>query len=96
MATKTTKQQPMHQNTIDGYVGLYAHTFNDEGRVQYQLKVVHQIPDGRLICQMFSFLSGEPTNQQTFTIEETKGWQFYTTAEDWMFGYQWHEKAWRK
>lgn len=69
----------------EGYVGLYFHTFNEDGSIQYQGQVDYQLPDGRLICQLFEWFMGNPNNQETFDLEQTKKWQFYTTEEHWTF-----------
>jgi hypothetical protein len=70
---------------IDGFVGLYFHSFNEDGSLKYQGRVEYQLPDGRLICLMYEWLMGEPNNQDTFTIDQTLGWNFYTTREHWLF-----------
>lgn len=83
-------------NKIDGYVGLFAHTFSEDGRIEHQLQVKHQLPDGRLVCQMFSFISGFPTTQKTYTLDETKGWAFYTNSSDWTDSYHFKEDLWKR
>lgn len=70
---------------LEGYVGLFFHSFNEEGLIEHQGLVEYQLPDGRLICLMFEWFMGEPNNQQTFFLSETDGWQFYTTEEHWNF-----------
>lgn len=69
----------------EGYVGLYFHTFDDDGNIQYQGRVDYQLPDGRLICMMYEWFMGQENNQDTFDLEQTEGWNFYTTIEDWNF-----------
>lgn len=73
---------------ITGFTGLYFHSFNDDGTFQYQGLIERELPDGRLICLMYDWFMGDPNNQQTFWPSETDNWQFYTTAEHWVFNYE--------
>jgi hypothetical protein len=75
----------MSVKKINGYVGLFFHTFSEDGAIKYQGRVDYQLPDGRLICTMYDWLMGEENNQDTFNLEQTKGWNFYTTPEHWNF-----------
>lgn len=70
---------------IQGYVGLFFHSFNDQGMLEHQGLVEHQLPDGRLICLMYEWFMGEPNNQETFLLSDTENWKFYTSAEAWNF-----------
>lgn len=64
-------------------MGKWFHTFYPEtGRIEYQGKVVSN--DGRRIrAQLFSWITGFPTDIRTFPAEDAKTWQFYKTAQAW-------------
>jgi hypothetical protein len=34
---------------------------------------------------MYEWFMGQENNQDTFDLEQTEGWNFYTTIEDWNF-----------
>ena len=71
----------MSVKKINGYVGLFFHTFNKNGLFEHQGVVEHQLPDGRLVCTLFDWAMGEENGQETCDLEQTKRWNFYTSSE---------------
>ena len=68
-------------------VGKFAHVLNDEGQVKFQVHVLRE-EDGRLFVQMFSALTGDPTNQRFLTESEVARTNFYNTQEEWLDAYR--------
>ena len=64
-------------------MGKWFHTFHPEtGRIEYQGKVVSN--DGRRIrAQLFSWITGLPTDIRTFPAEDAELWRFYQTEQAW-------------
>ena len=70
----------MSVEKINGYVGLFFHTFSEDGSIEYQGMVERQLPDGRLVCTLFDWFMGEENGQKTCDLEQVKEWNFYTSS----------------
>jgi hypothetical protein len=51
-----------------GLVGLYGHSLDDMGDVRLQFEIVRSLGKGTYACQLFSWVSGAPTD--IITIHE--------------------------
>jgi hypothetical protein len=63
-------------------IGSFFHGQGDKFN-QHQGCVVAEPAPGIFLCEFYSWLAGEPTNQQLVPIAEMAGWLFYDDAE-WM------------
>ena len=68
---------------IDRYVGKFFHTFDENGDIEYQGLVLSELPNDQLNCLMFEWFTGVPSGEKTFDLENTLGWKFYKTCEEW-------------
>lgn len=73
--------------------GKFFHSFED-GRVAWQGCVLGSPAPGHYLVQLFSWLSGGPTNQQIIPFEKMTGWYFYDSAED--MNYSWEHGSARR
>ncbi|WP_370621701.1 hypothetical protein NMD10_27675 (plasmid) [Citrobacter portucalensis] len=64
-------------------VGLFAHTFNDEKAVEFQLEITAALPDNHYLCQLYSWMDGSDTNMAIFHIGDMKAWKLYDDVEYW-------------
>ncbi len=60
----------------DDLVNKWFHTMSEEGKIQYQGKVLEN-RNGRYLIQLYSFLDGEPTTQRFMTAQEYWNARFY-------------------
>lgn len=60
----------------------FFHTLDENGEVEMQ-GVVLERAGGRVTVELFSWLTGEPVEEKTFTELETKRWKFYKTEKQW-------------
>jgi len=72
----TTRKKP----EPDGLIGMFGHTFED-GEIQYQFQVVRRSEDV-YICQLFSWIDGDPTDCITISRSRLLDLVLYQTAED--------------
>jgi hypothetical protein len=71
-------------------VGKYFHSIVDE-TVQWKGVVIGRPEPGWYLLQLFSWVKGEPSNQQLVRIEEMRGWLFYPDAEAMNYSYEYGE-----
>jgi hypothetical protein len=64
----------------DSLVGSFFHSTATPG---WQGCVVAEPVPGRYLCELFSWLAGDSTQQVLVSIDEMRDWAFYDTAE-WM------------
>jgi hypothetical protein len=73
--------------------GKFFHSF-EEGRVQWQGCVLGSPSPGYYLVQLFSWLSGEQTNQQIVPFEKMTDWYFYDSSEE--LKYSWEHGSTRR
>lgn len=64
-------------------VGSFFHNYKEDGSFSNQGCVVAEVGEGVYLCELFSWLMGDSTNQKLFKLDDMAGWNFYDTAE-WM------------
>ena len=74
-AEKEMKRPPL--------VGKYFHSIKD-GKVDWQGKVLSELPDHKYLVQLFSWLDGAPTNQEIVGLDDMDNWRFYMTHAVWV------------
>ncbi len=67
------------------FVGLWVHLMEDKELI-HQGQFIEYKPDGILIVQLYSFLTGEPTDKLELDGENTE-WVLYKTNEDMRKGF---------
>lgn len=83
------------RKTKSGLEGYFGHTYlyNPDlipmRQLQYQFHVVHALPPGRWVVQLYSVWEGSPTDLKTFTEEYLLGSdvELFATAEQWRAAY---------
>jgi hypothetical protein len=58
----------MRKQRTRGLVGLYGHSLDERGDVRMQFEIVRTLIRGTYACQLFSWMSGQPT--EIITIHE--------------------------
>jgi hypothetical protein len=61
----------------------FFHTLGEDGEIDKQ-GVVLERGNGRVVVELFSWITGEPTSEETFTELETARWKFYRTKNQWL------------
>jgi hypothetical protein len=79
MVNRAKREQPAHP-----LVGVFFHTLTDDGAINYQARVLG-VDGDVVIAQMFSWLTGDPTNFQTFdkAFMYSDRCKLYATQEAW-------------
>jgi len=72
-------------------VGRFFHSFKD-GKVQWQGVVLNVIGSVCLV-QLFSWLTGDDSNQVEVYLDETKNWSFYDSNEEMLRAFMCFRKA---
>jgi hypothetical protein len=68
---------------VDPLVGKFFHTFHGDGQLQYQGHVIRE-QGGRYFIQLYSAVTGEPTDQRFLTATELETAHFYDTHDEWI------------
>jgi hypothetical protein len=63
--------------------GKFFHTVDENGEVALQGIVLGR-SNGRVIVKLFSWITGAPVSEETFTELETEQWKFYQTENQWV------------
>jgi hypothetical protein len=58
-------------------VGLHFHTFDADGVLHYQGRVLRQLRNGRYRVQLYSFLDGHETDKKDVAAADMASWIFY-------------------
>jgi hypothetical protein len=62
---------------------VFFHTLDAQGEIEWQGIVLRELPLGHLEIELFSWLSGEPTERRIVNGAERK-WVFYTSEAKWL------------
>ena len=68
-------------------IGQYFHSI-EKGKVKWQGCILSKPSKNMYLIQLFSWLSGEPTNRQLISIDKMKDWLFYKDFEEMDYSYQ--------
>ena len=63
--------------------GKFFHTVDESGEVVLQGVVLGR-SNGKVTVELFSWITGEPVSEETFTELETESWKFYQTENQWI------------
>ena len=83
--TTATDEDSAESWFVDGMVGLYFHTLNEDGTGEWQGCVVGKLPGDRYLVQLCEWLLGQPTILKIVSLDQmtdTNRWQFYRTREE--------------
>ena len=64
-------------------VGQYFLIFDDEGNLDFHGEILDCLEPGHFHCQLFSALTGEPTNSIVRPARDMTGWKFFDDVERW-------------
>jgi hypothetical protein len=62
--------------------GKFFHTVDENGDVNFQ-GVVRSQSHGNITAELFSWITGYPNGEKTFTENEALKWKFYKTESEW-------------
>jgi hypothetical protein len=82
---KTTKKT---NESSEGLVGHYFHTFDDKGMVERQGFVSAKAEPGLYLVQFLSWICGDWTNERLIRVDEMMAWNFYATDKDMRFAFE--------
>jgi len=64
-----------------GLKGKWFHNFKADGNIKNQGQII-SVDKDHVICQLYSWISGGPTNQQAFDRQDVTGWNLYDTDRE--------------
>lgn len=82
------KKQTKKESNNQTFIGQYFHTFEVNGPVKYQGRVVAEAGHGYYLCELYSWMDGQSANSQLFHIDKMAEWSFYPTAEQMNYRYE--------
>ncbi|MCC7393286.1 MAG: hypothetical protein IT553_00365 [Sphingomonadaceae bacterium] len=68
-------------------VGKFFLTFDEDREIRFQGQVLRCLGSGYFLCQLFSAITGEPTNSIVQPVHDMKGWKFYGDEAQWHRAY---------
>lgn len=77
MAQPKVKWQP------PTFEGMFFLTFNEEGFVRHQGRIVRELPHGHYLVQHFEWMVGDENGFAVVPISEMVTWRFYDDADWW-------------
>jgi hypothetical protein len=81
-AGKASENQPTPAKVADPFLGKYVHAKRD-GEIHMQGEIVAATIDKYLI-RWFSWMSGEPNEENLVSIDAMAAWDFYSEHSDWV------------
>lgn len=67
--------------------GMFAHVYNSNRELIYQVEILGKISDGCYFCQYYDFVLGDATDQKVHTVEQMGNWKFYNSETEWHEAY---------
>lgn len=67
---------------VSKLLDCWFHTFDEDGLVKLQGKVIEQIGHNHFVCVYFSSMTGEPTHKKIHPMQSMLGWDFFDDIED--------------
>jgi hypothetical protein len=81
-----TKEKQVPQ--IESLIGKWFLSFNPKtNNVVYQGKVISACPDNNFLVQLYSWSTGDATDQKIVPFKDMVNWNFYSSDEDMRFAY---------
>ena len=77
-----------------GLIGKWFHSFEEDGRVKWQGRIVSAQAEGLFLIQLYSWISGSPHDQKLIHIKDMVSWVFYEDSEDMICAYE-NEHRWK-
>lgn len=65
----------------DHLIGSYFHTWDDDGTLNEQGRVLSRHADGYYLVQFYEWFMGEPSSRQLRAFESMVSWTFYDSHE---------------
>jgi len=87
---KEEKGKSIHsieRKQLQSFIGQYFHTFEVNGPVKYQGRIIADAGYGYFLCELYSWLDGQSGNSQLFHIDKMTDWAFYPTSEQMNYRY---------
>lgn len=63
-------------------VGQFFHTLDDDGSISLQGQIVEK-RNGKIVAQLFSWITGAPNGTKTFFDSEANKWAIYKSEYEW-------------
>lgn len=75
----------------NGLVGLYGHTRNDDGSINWQFQVTGMVGAAHSTIQLFSWADGRATNVKIYSVTDLANCSLYSTQDEWLW--QWAKES---
>jgi ribosomal protein L36 len=80
-----------HKNTSDGLIGMWAHTFDEDGDIDQQFQIIRRSGDV-YICRIYSWEDGRPTNCTVIRRNRIFDLKLYESSEAMNVALEKHEQ----
>jgi len=86
-----------HKTSSDGLIGMWAHTFDDDGNIEWQFQIIRRSGDV-YICKLYSWTNGRPANYVVIPRNKILGLQLYESSEAMNVAFEKHkqQQQWRR
>jgi hypothetical protein len=68
------------QNSSDGLISMWAHSFNSDGDIEWQFQIIRRSGDFYL-CKTYSWTDGSPTDCVAISRNKILGLKLYDSCE---------------
>ena len=86
-----------HKTSSDGLIGMWAHTFDDDGDIEWQFQIIRRSGDV-YICKLYSWTNGCPANCVVIPRNKILSLQLYESSEAMNVAFENHkqQQQWRR
>jgi hypothetical protein len=68
------------KSTSDGLIGLWCHTFDDDGDIEWQFQIIRRSHDA-YVCRLYSWENGRPADCVVIPRKKILGLRFYESSQ---------------
>ena len=75
-------EQKRTKKAKNDLIGKFIHMVED-GKIECQGEVIASPEPGYYLIQLYSWITGFPTNEKLVHVSDMKNWKFYSDIDDW-------------
>jgi len=79
---------PVGEPPGDGFVGLFFHSINTGGEVEWQGRITRELPGEHYLVQLYDWMMGDPSLKRIVPLSDMTAWRFYDSADEWRHWYE--------
>lgn len=74
---RTAERGGRRDERVEGYVGLWFHSFHDDGNIKWQGRILRRVEKDRWAVQLYSWVDGGPSHVEIVDRPQMESFRFY-------------------